>query len=357
MPTALQPLATFEMRRCSIYVAGKRRSGRPKYWCRTHYAGAWDPTGKPLGVCPRHDKLFPTAAGVLEVNAADYPGGLGAWGCLRAVLNTTTLAPEVGIHVHGRPQAGGHKTLDATFGAVQLTHDGVTRFIDAETAISFTISNVFGVPSKVMRCSHCGFEHVDADTFAVIPHKKHLCMSCGRDFIQSELAVGNPLAGLQQANFEAWRRPTIQARRAIKIELDDWPGGIQIWGTNPALLWTSRKPEESGIHVHCYAERGLPYGQEAVDETFGSVVLNGESLDTDGIRLLMVQQHMESLRGRMACETCPSCGLKHTDKGPLAYTPHSGHDCEHCGKHFTTRRNVVSNASLDAVRHFSPVSA
>src|SRR5712672_4253086 len=30
------------------------------------------------------------------------------------------------------------------------------------------------------------------------------------------------------------------------------PGGMQIWASNPALVWTSARPEEAGLHIHLY---------------------------------------------------------------------------------------------------------
>ncbi len=42
-----------------------------------------------------------------------------------------------------------------------------------------------------IHCSKCGFAHLD-DLNKFVPHRKHLCYSCGGYFMASGRAVGNP---------------------------------------------------------------------------------------------------------------------------------------------------------------------
>lgn len=51
--------------------------------------------------------------------------------------------------------------------------------------------------------------------------------------------------------------------------------GISICGSNTALLWTSPKTEEYGIHVHAYATDGR---EPTIDETYDKVIIDGIEL-------------------------------------------------------------------------------
>ena len=33
---------------------------------------------------------------------------------------------------------------------------------------------------------------------------------------------------------------------------DHCSGGLLIWGSNPAILWTATRDEEAGVHAHAY---------------------------------------------------------------------------------------------------------
>src|SRR5436853_5268912 len=101
-------------RACSIEHVGKQRNGRPRYWCSVHQASATGRYGSRLSECEAayretaHQKI-------LELNPDDYPGGVGLWGSVGPVFDTSGLAPEVGIHVHARNgDEEGSKEIDAT---------------------------------------------------------------------------------------------------------------------------------------------------------------------------------------------------------------------------------------------------
>lgn len=49
---------------------------------------------------------------------------------------------------------------------------------------------------------------------------------------------------------------------------------IKIWPSTPAIVWTLKRPEEVGIHVHAYHN-----GKKVLDDTFGSVRYEGKWLD------------------------------------------------------------------------------
>ena len=117
-----------------------------------------------------------------------------------------------------------------------------------------------------------------------------------------------------------------------------------MWGSNPAFLWTQPRPEEEGIHVHAY----LTEEQEepTVDETFAEVIIDGVRLDPVMVRVLMAQNVLPSLRGRVQSMTCPNCGHSQFDASEAAYVAGPTHICLECGGLFPTpgrMRNVVAN--------------
>ena len=124
---------------------------------------------------------------------------------------------------------------------------------------------------KNVTCSYCGYPHLDRDWFSVHPHRRHLCAGCGRHFTDTQVTVGNPILGLRLACGVKTHESKL-ANRTLEIQQADYPGGIQIWGSNPAFLWTSDHAEEEGIHVHAFRHSG---DQPELDETYGEVIIDG----------------------------------------------------------------------------------
>ena len=94
---------------------------------------------------------------------------------------------------------------------------------------------------------------------------------CGRNFRDSISGIGNPIRATQEISGLLPRKPT-EAEKTVSLRQSDNPGGIQIWGSNPAMIWSSEKPEEEGIHVHAYKQDGELADP---DETFSAVEMDG----------------------------------------------------------------------------------
>jgi transposase-like protein len=203
------------------------------------------------------------------------------------------------------------------------------RFTE-EQIIGFLREADAGMPIKEL-CRKHGFPHLDRDWFAVHRHKKHQCHGCGRQFSDIVPGIGNPLSELRHA-IERIARRQIKAPRKIRLKQADYPGGIQIWGSNPAIVWTSDKSEETGIHVHALIEEQQDPPQ--IDDTYAQVTIDGITLDPEQVRHYMAQSAMPHLEGRVISLACPSCDHDHFDKGELAFTPHIEHLCEQCGTIF-----------------------
>jgi hypothetical protein len=331
---------------CEIVSVGKRRDGGTRYWCLFHKADATAKYGKPAKVC-RASHIAPIRReDILSLNIDKYLGGIALWGAVPAVYDTTRLPMERGIHVHARPATDSSKEIDCTYRAVRIVSkrlhsDGI--LVSELDAIYYMVSSVFGYEMRYVTCSYCGEPHLDRDWFSVHPHRRHLCAGCGRHFRDTEASVGNPIAGIRDACGVDKQKPTMSARK-IDLSQAEFMGGIQLWGSNPAFLWTSRRPEEEGIHVHAFRDVGEP--QPKVDETYGEVVIDGVRLDPVMVRVLMAQSALPSIVSRVMPLDCPSCGHAKLALGESAFTPIVIHTCEECGHEFSARgklRKVIAN--------------
>jgi len=328
------------MEKCSIEHVGKQRNGKPRFWCKTHQQSATGRNGVRLAECA--GALVATKEPKsLELDAQGYGGGIALWGAVEAVYDTSLMPPEIGIHVHARGTKDGTKEIDDTFDVVivRLAADDQQAVITGDTAISFYLSRFLNRNIKLLRCSHCGEVHLDAGYFAVKPHRRHMCQACGRNFNDSERAISNPVA-----LFHALQKSVapIRAPRNLDIKQTSYPGGMQIWASNPALLWTSDRPEEAGLHIHLFDSDGAI----VKDDTFDRVLIDGVELNEAHVQYFMAQQALPHLSEKIVSLVCPRCEMPHFDIGELAFFPHAEHTCDDCGQRFVSNRRrklVVSN--------------
>lgn len=330
---------------CQVVAVGKRRDGGIRYWCLLHKADATAKYGKPAKSC-RAAHIPPILpSDVLDLNIDKYKGGIALWGAVPAVYDTTRLPMDRGIHVHARPTPTSRKEMDCTFRAVKilgqnLANDGI--LISELDAIYYMVSSIFGYEMKYVTCSYCGYPHLDRDWFSVHPHRRHLCAGCGKHFADTSIAVGNPIVGVRTACGIKTHKSQPSAK-TLSIKQADYPGGIQIWGSNPAFLWTSDRPEEEGVHVHAFAKPG---DQPTLDETYREVVIDGIKLDPLMVRVLMAQSALPSLKGRVLPIMCPRCGTAHFSLGESAFTPLASHTCHQCSRNFASSgrlRKTIGN--------------
>lgn len=318
--------------RCKIVFVGKRRDGGGRYWCLVHHANATAKYGVAADRCVAADDLPIKKSETLDLDFEKYPGGVALWGSVPAVYDTTRQPMDRGIHVHARSAQGGAKDIDKTYRRLRiplrtdLLSDGWAE-VDEIDAINYMVSGVFGFETIPVKCVHCGFAHLDRDWFAVHAHRKHQCHGCGRQFSDTVVGVGNPIAALRQMlGARATRKR--RAPETISINQRDYPGGVQIWGSNPAILWTSTDAEMTGIHLHAF--RSHDQEMPEVDETYAKVTIDSIRLDPEQVRTFMAQSAMPHLEGRVVELVCPECGQSHFDQGAHAFTPHIDHECDGC---------------------------
>lgn len=330
---------------CEIVSVGKRRDGGTRYWCLRHKADATAKYGRPARQCRTAHIPAISAAETLALNIDKYEGGIALWGAVPPVYDTTTQPMDRGIHVHARTTVGGVKEMDQTYRAVRifgghLPKEGI--LVSELDAIYYMVSSVFGYGMKHVTCSYCGYAHLDRDWFSVHPHRRHLCAGCGRHFRDTETAIGNPIYAVRDACGVKTLRPRLSGKK-LDIKQADFPGGIQVWGSNPAFIWTSGINEEEGIHVHAFREStGMP----ALDETYSRVTIDGVKLNSSMVRTLMAQSALPSLTNRILPIDCPSCRKAQFDVGNLAFTPVATRRCSGCDHEFAAPgrlRKVIAN--------------
>lgn len=344
---------------CSINYVGKARNGMPRWWCTSHQANATGPKGLRLDVCAGAGSAG-APRNVLSIDPDDYPGGIALWGVARPVYDTTSRPTRAGVHVHARLKAGGPKAIDDSYDAVRLKVPtdlfDTTMLITEAMARASYLAQFAGNELKALPCPRCGVEHLDEDWFSIKPHRRHLCGACGNYFVDREPSVSNPVIGVQRARAGNENPQPVRAPHSLSIDQRDCPGGVQLWASNRAILWTSPKAEEEGIHVHVYDL----HGHLQQDDTFDSVSIDGVPLDESMIKYLMAQHTVDGLANKVATLHCPECGRPHFDTDLCAFAPHSAHTCEHCGSHFRQgRRALVSNpivAVLDSLKLRAPGS-
>lgn len=198
-------------------------------------------------------------------------------------------------------------------------------------------------------CTYCGDPHLDAEWFAVKLHKRHLCHNCGKVFLANEKCVSNPLERLKHTLDDRDEARVVEpAPEVLDISQADAPGGLQVWASNPALLWTAAKPEMEGIHVHAYADDRVT---RLFDDTYREVIIDGVKLDPLQLRYFMAQQALEYLDGKIVSLKC-ACGMPHFDEGEAAFRPHNDRLCKTCGGEVSStgrHKKVVSNPFLDTI--------
>jgi hypothetical protein len=342
---------------CEVIAIGKRRDGGTRYWCLRHKADATAKYGKRSNRC-RAAHIPPISEHeIFSLDIDKYDGGVGLWGAVPPVYDTTVMPMDRGVHVHARRSAGAGKDIDQTFArAVRLvsTRLDVGGIIISDLdAIYYMISSAFGYTVRDVSCTHCGDSHLDRDFFSVHPHQRHLCAGCGRHFADTQTGIGNPIAALRATWRDSSRNPVL-SKRKLEIRQSDFPGGIQIWGSNPAFLWTAERAEENGIHVHAF--RKLNSLVPDLDETYGDIAIDGVRLDAANVRLLMAQKVLPSVRSRVRSLECPKCRTPIYATGEAAYSPAVDQKCNSCSHRFTARgrvRKIVANPLLAELAQLS----
>ena len=229
-----------------------------------------------------------TSITTLEIDPTDYAGGIAVWAAMAPVFDTTGSPPESGIHVHAREYPGKRKAIDQTFDQVRVKtrHAGQSEYveIDGPLARLFNVADILVEPPQAIRCPNCSTLVNDTGWAAVLPRQMRKCAVCECIFESSKPIIANAIAELRQMlNVGHDMKQPVKSTKRWHHSLVDWPSGVQVWGSNAAILWTAERSEEAGVHVHAYNNTiiGKP---RLADETFGDVAIDGSQLDEKQIR-------------------------------------------------------------------------
>jgi hypothetical protein len=322
---------------CRIDAKVKRRTGDPKWWCTTHAQPAWGEGGARLDRCPGSEDEPPDADDVLELDLDQFDS-VGVWGALApAIVAGQVVVYPGAVHVHARSTAGGPKAIDRSCAIVHLRRGELNVTIDGEDARAWSLSAVAGVPVADVRCRHCGRGHTDRDEFAVRPHLKHQCAWCSRDFWVRDPSVGNLLVPDAVLLNSADRPTPVPTPEHLDVDTARI-GGIAIWATNPAIVWSGPRAESEGLHVHVWDGDGRPL----VDDTFGSVAVDGQSIDAVQLRRLQVLRSIPAVAALVATVVCDACeSAEVVEIGE--WEPSTEHRCVRCTNVVRTRRRLAAN--------------
>ncbi len=296
----------------------------------------------------------PRRPAALRLDPSLYPGGIAIWGALATVYDTSVRAPEQGVHVHARMTVGGTKSIDETFDVVEVITDragtGMKSLrINGDDAFHYNVSTILKRALKCVQCPACGRMHSDKGWHAVHAHRRHECENCGVVFVDTAPGIGNPVMSVKKlcGDMLQDRQVNDPVDRRISVRQERYPGGVQLWGSNPAIVWTSPKLEEGGVHFHGFFNRTET---PTADETYGVLEIDGVRLDPEMARHLMAQQALPYLVPSLVALDCPRCRNPHFDSFEWAADPHREHVCEACQAVFTSPEPVVSNPLIRTVR-------
>lgn len=321
---------------CRIEAEVKLRNGKPNWWCRTHGMAAGAPDGNPLAECPGAwlDPVPP--AEVLELDAAD--GELAIWGAMPPAVVIGEVDAEAGkIHVHHRAAADANKDVDASYSVVTVRFGDESLVIEGMAAVAFSVSELSGREVAPLTCTHCGEVHIDEMKFATFPHAKHLCNSCGRNFRDRQPSISNPLAEANKHLGLPPRPDAVRPDRPLTLSSRNYRG-ISLFPSNLAILSTSSRLEEIGIHVHAWDLQG----EMVVDETYSPVEIDGVAVREDLLRILAVQRSLAHGAPIIAM-VCGTCGVDVVDGLDSYMEPTTHHVCGACGHDNRTRRRSFVN--------------
>lgn len=164
--------------RCELVPAGKYRNGAMRKWCRTHqhYWGVKADLAAPQESgaerCAHHADPM---GYVLDPQLIDLRAG-----------GSIVLSP-------GQTVAIAYDSSAKLFNAPGIVQVNLTP--PAVRAWSSAVNG--GKDTGCIDCARCGHPHLDLDTFAQEPHRRHYCGHCGHDATHSKQAIiSNPIFSL-----------------------------------------------------------------------------------------------------------------------------------------------------------------
>jgi len=203
----------------------------------------------------------------------------------------------------------------------------------------FRIAEALGNSLTVEVCPHCGKYHFDKDWFAAKPHKVHLCEHYGKKFRAKTFNVSNPAVLLRLVFFADMHNSAVSQvpNRRFVVDTAKYDS-YELWGTCTGALWTMKRPEDNGLHLHCYRN-----GKRVIDETFGEVVVDGVTINNTMAQLILPQRQVKDIAKWLGVTTCHRCNTPAFHK---TIKPQTRTTCQSCGYSWNHRK-ITSNPILE----------
>ncbi len=326
---------------CNIQKVGKYRNGKDKYFCSVHKCFLKEL--KNICGCQKYKYVK-----VFDIDISIYKS-IGIWGFLKPIFDTTNINNvDCGVHLHLRRKDNEEKIIDDTFDKLIIKNgEEYIGAIECDKAKAYTLTKTAGFSVDKIYCKHCGAIHTDTNYLAVYPHKKHLCFNCGREFFNKKRNISNEIIEIVEKIEKYHTRKYIKSKKKSNINLKDFKGGIKIWASNPAILWTLQRAEEEGIHIHCYDKDG----KKLIDDTFGEVYINGVRLDYLEVRLYMAQVNIPQINKKIISAKCKRCNTPLFSKKEKAFIPSTKFICQKCNYENKFKRKYIFNPIVDKLNY------
>src|SRR3982074_3417807 len=129
----------------------------------------------------------------------------------------------------------GAKAIDETFDRVEVRLEDGTFVINGDDAAPYNTAAILRRRLKYLRCPSCQRVHSDREWDAVHYHTEHTCEGCAATFAGVVPSISNPLMLLKEPCGDVLQERAIvdPVDRRIPVRQARFPGGVQLWGSNP----------------------------------------------------------------------------------------------------------------------------
>lgn len=199
--------------KCDIKYVGKKRTGKPQYYCRSHKEYASDKMGNKLDECLcTYKELFDNPIDVKKTKIES----------IKIVYNNILENQVPTVLINDKQFKGVLKFDNST-----LTYKDLTGTM---------LSKLNNVPLEVVKCNHCSQPHSDNGVFAYTPHRTHLCLYCGHLFRVRERNIGNELTMIYNIPDIKLNNKTITIDNECSVEYDLLNGTLLINSENVNMV-------------------------------------------------------------------------------------------------------------------------
>ncbi len=268
---------------------------------------------------------------------------LAVWAALPAIVSTMSESEEsVGVHVHLRRRGQERKMIDDTYDAVEVRCVSGEFRIESDALTRFSVARLLGIPTAAIRCG-CGLI-IDDLVHQSAPVQEHIC-NCGRMSLTSKEVASTPFVELQERFDTAFgaRPATLHQPDELVIPVATLDG-VEIWPSNPAVLFIGDRREDQGLHVHGYRRKnGRQY--RCIDDTYSAIRVGNRIFRGARLRMLMAQLAGPLTATTLAEVHCSGCAAPLDAQGKDAFTPTLSHICD-CGVTTQTESPVIASLAI-----------